>query len=157
MTVPKGWTQIDASTKAEISKHVKETSMVDMLVNSASQVQLMVMDFSKMNTGFADNVNVVDGGANTVKSDADLEGFYKELEKQFAGVTLDHKLVKFTNGPALCYWGTIKQPNNTTNDLIGYAMPGGDHVYIISFSTLSGKAAGMLQTTESVMQTVKFN
>jgi hypothetical protein len=156
---PKGWTVIDPTMKdiKSISDKITDPKMAQMLLDAAGQVQLMVMDFTKMGTGFADNLNVVDSGPATVRNDADLESLFGQLQKQFGDSKMQHKIVKYPVGSTLSYWGTIKQPGGGTNDLLGYAFEGNGTGYVITFSSASGKIETIRSACEAVMQTVRIN
>lgn len=154
---PEGWTKIDGNDKVFNDATAKlDPAAKQQLITGAMAMELMAMDFKSPNTGFASNMNIVDSGPGQPASDAELEAGFKQIESQFAGAKMEHKIVKLPIGSALNYWGSIAM-GGQAYDILGYALSGGGRVYVFTFSSGKGKIESIRSMADATMQTVRVN
>lgn len=153
MRIPKGWYSIDPKNKAFRAKFkaMGRPEAISQYASAASKTELLLMDLDSPGPTRR-NMNVIKLGSNP-KSDGDLEGAFAAVSDQVSG-GMDHTLLAFPAGHALCYWGIAKS-GDTQNGLVGYALSIKGHAHIFSFACSNEDLAKFRAVTDGMMASLK--
>lgn len=156
LTAPAGWYRIASDNPAfkTALQKIGAGGAASNLEAMSKQADLMVMDLAKHHPTFQRNLNVIVGGSLPNPSESILEQAFQSIQGSMKSTMLQHKLIKFSAGPTLCYWGNYKS-GGSNNDLIGYVVSLKGKAFIVSFSCAKGEMEKFRPLTESIMQTVK--